>query len=119
MDRRIIGSIDSLKEERERREGKEREAERENRRRSEIKRQKEEHMTRFNKGPVLGSGPKLVENTRFKIFTIESHSTLPILDGALKITCGDTPLSVKARICTNEDFGAVQSSITENSGVRL
>ena len=133
MDRRASGSIGSLKEETEIREEKERErvkrelderlmreqAEWEKRRQGEIKRQKEEHMTRFNKGPVLGSGPKLVENTRFKIFTIESHSTLPILDGALKITCGVTPLSIKARICTHEDFAAVHASIMENNGVRL
>ena len=70
-------------------------------------------------GPSLGSGLKLGDNTGFKIFTIESHSTLPILDGALKITCADTPLSVNARICTNEDFAAVHASIMENNGVRL
>ena len=67
----------------------------------------------------MGIGLKLGENRGFKIFTTESHSTLSILDGAMKITCGNTPLSVKARICTHEDFAAVHASITENNGVRL
>ena len=57
--------------------------------------------------------------TGFKIFTIESQSTLPILDGAMKITCGENAMAVKARICTHRDFAAVHASIIENNGVRL
>ena len=67
--------------------------------------------------------PSQEEEAGFKICTIvyriESNSTLPILDGAMKITCGHTGMSVKARICTHEDFGGIQSSITEKKRVRL
>ena len=59
------------------------------------------------------------EEAGFKIYTIERYSTLPILDGAMKLTCGHTGMSVKARICTHEDFEAIHSSITENKRVRL
>ena len=79
-------------------------------------------MAKTNKDPVLGSAVEIEGtegNTEFEIFTIERHSTLPILDGAMKITCGDAAMSVKARICTHLDFGAVHASITENKGVRL
>ena len=70
----------------------------------------------------LGSGLEVTETegeTGFKIFAIERNSTLPILDGAMRITCGDTSMSVKARICSHPDFGAVQASIADNNGVRL
>ena len=67
----------------------------------------------------MGDGLEQEGNTGFEIFRIERHSTLPILDGAMKITCGENAMSVRARICTQEDFAAVQASITDNNGVRL
>ena len=148
MARKMIGPIDSLEEEeregggeeeRERvkkelneklmREGEEkREVERQ---KIELEKQKESiarelkekeimdlKENRFNKGFASSSGLNPEGKAGFKKFTIESHSTLPILDGAMKIACGDTSMTVRARICSQEDFPAV-SSITENNGVRL
>ena len=67
---------------------------------------------------VFPSLDTLCQPAGFKLFTINRYSTLHILDGAMKITCGDTAMSVKARICTQEDFGAAQSVIEERNLVR-
>ena len=75
-------------------------------------------MANSDEGPVLDSELGQEGDTRFKIFAIERNSPLPILDGAMKITCGDTAMAVKARICTHEDFDSIHASISENNGVR-
>ena len=68
--------------------------------------------------PKRHSFPAKENESQFQIFTTKKNSTLPILDGAMKITCGETAMSVKARLCTHDDFGPVQTTLQDNDKVR-
>ena len=53
----------------------------------------------------------------FKFFKIPPFSSCSILCGAMHISCFETGMVVKARMCTVSDFGEVAKAILMRKGV--
>ena len=55
----------------------------------------------------------------FQEFVTEAHSTSTLLDGALRISCTDKEVQMKARLCPFEKFGLIAECLQDDKLVSL
>ena len=57
-------------------------------------------------------------NKSYQEFACPPNATTVILGGAMRITCEDKPMKVKARICRFEDFVQIAEKLRETGKVK-